>query len=137
MRWALLFATAACSSSSQPVTPDAAHVADAAPDAPPVVLDTNGCPVGMANLPTMTITDAATAYTPVHLVLVQGQYAKFVTSSTHDMHFNADPANPTAPLEIPFSTTRCLHFQAGHAQYLITCTAHGEMGDVLVSGGGA
>ena len=128
MRCLVLVVFAACSSPSQ--QPDAAR--DASPDAE--ALDQYGCPPDLFY--TMSITDGASTFSPVHLVLVQGEYAKFVTSSTHDMQFTPSPETSTGTFDLPFSTTRCFHFEAGHASYTVKCTVHGEMGDILVAGSG-
>jgi hypothetical protein len=107
---------------------------DAAAQPPPPVLDGNGCPVD-SNPSAMMIADGDTAFTPVHLVLVEGQYAKFVTSATHDMQITVGTTT-TVFANIGVSTTHCLHFVTGHAQYTVTCTMHGEKGDILVAGSG-
>jgi len=136
MKWAALLMLAACGSSAPPATVDASPGTkhDAPPPPPPPVLDGNGCPVGGV-FSSMTISDGDMAFTPVHLVLVQGEYAKFVTSSTHDMHITAGNTSTTF-VDIGFAQTHCVQFAAGHAQYTVTCTAHGEMGDILVAGSG-
>jgi plastocyanin len=130
MRLAALFAVAACSSPSNPVSADAAQ--DASPDA--LMLDRYGCPPYPVDM--ISIADGDTAYTPKELGVGQGVYIRFVTSSMHDMHFFDMAGQQELRAPIGFSTTQCIYFPHGPEFFHITCSVHGEIAMLMIANPG-
>ena len=117
MRLALAVVLAACGSAP----------ADAA-------FDADGCPVGNY-VALLAIADGDSAFTPSQIQVPEMQYARFITSETHDMHFTAATDSAGAPpAPIGFAMRTCLQFGRADTPFhlIVTCSVHGETAEIFV-----
>jgi len=115
-RWlpgSALLLIAACSSSSDPATPDAAANATVrAVDCATVT-------------PAASITTTGNAYTPNQSTIAVGGVLKWTLPAQHDV------ASTTAGLVVDFGATKCLQFTAA-GTFAYHCSAHGFTGSITV-----
>jgi plastocyanin len=108
-----LLLIAACSSSNDAATPDAASTATVrAVDCATVT-------------PAASITTTSNAYTPNQSTIAVGGVIKWTLPAPHDV------ASTTAGLVVDFGATKCLQFTAA-GTFAYHCSAHGFTGSVTV-----